>query len=131
MSDEDWFTIFRTRFFDRVKGTEFKSMNVASVVVDMSFMSGAFEAIETLQEAINLVRGINTVKVDGRIGDKTLLQANTIDPLTLIKAIVTRRKNFFTQITNDNTPQELKNKTFLKGWINRTNDYLKSYCKGL
>lgn len=131
MSDEDWFSIFRVRFFDRVKGTEFKSMNVAAVVVDMSFMSGAFEAIETLQEAINDVKGKGTVKVDGGIGKFTLEAANLIDPLTLIKAMIIRRKAFFESITDDNTPQELKNRTFLKGWINRTNDYPKSYCKGL
>lgn len=136
MSDEDWFFIFKGRFFDKIGGSVLKSMNVAAVVVDMSFMSGAYEAIETLQEAINDVKGKGTVSVDGGLfrndgSSKTLEAANTIDPLTLIKALVVRRKMFLKSITDDNTTQEIKNRVFLKGWNNRTDDYLKSYLKGL
>jgi len=138
MNNDDWFAIFRERFFDKVGGTKYSSMNVAAVVVDMSFMSGAYEAIETLQEAINDVKGPGTVAVDGTLfrkdgSSRTIDAANTIDPLTLIKAMVVRRKRFFTQITDGNTPQELKNRKFLNGWINRTNDYLNkaTYLNGL
>lgn len=131
MSDEDWMMIYRTRFFDRIKGDKFKFMNVAAVVVDGAFLSGAFESIETLQEAINDVNGNKNVTQDGLIGSQTIEAANKIEPKKLIQAYVNRRMKFFNSITDDNTPQEIKNRTFLKGWKNRTNKYLTDFTKGL
>jgi len=125
MSDEDWFTIFKTRFFDKVQGTRFKSMNVAAVVVDISFMSGPEAAIINLQRAILDCGGkLPKYGVDGDPGNETLTAANAIDPLKLIKAIVPRRKAFLHGLADGNTPKEIKNRENIKGWINRTNRYL-------
>lgn len=131
MSDKDWEMIYRTRFYDRIKGDNFKTFNVAAVVVDGAFLSGAFESIETLQEAINDLTGVKTVDVDGMIGNQTIGAANKLDPKKLIKAYVSRRMQFFNSITDDNTPQEIKNRTFLNGWKNRTNMYLTELSAGL
>lgn len=125
MSDEDWFKIFNEKFFKAVGGADsYKSFNVLAVVCDIAFMSGAKPAIKNLQRAaIDLGAKI---KDDGDFGGKTKAAVNNLDPKKLITAIVERRKVFLIEISENGS-----NSKFLKGWLNRTNDYLKSYSKGL
>jgi lysozyme family protein len=121
MSNEDWFIIFDRRYFSKVKGKEFKSINVAAVVVGMAWGSGAKQAGVTLQKAINNLGG--NLKVDGAIGDKTIEAANAIEPVILFDEIMKLRIAFFKYIGRAGT----KNNKFLKGWLNRANDYIKNF----
>lgn len=52
MSDEDWFEIFNNLYFKAVRGSEFKSLNVAALVVGMAWGSGKKQAGITLQTAL-------------------------------------------------------------------------------
>lgn len=126
MSSADWFTIFRSRFFDKIHGSEFASLNVAAVITDIAFMSGLENAIKNLQRAANDVKGSEVLAEDGAIGPKTLAVVNSIDPVTLIRAIVNRRKVFLEAISKQG-----KNAGFLKGWLNRTDKYLTEFLIGL
>jgi len=125
MSDEDWFFVFKTRFANPVKFDSFKSINVAAVVTDMSWMSGPDRGVKTLQRAINNLKGKKVLEDDGNIGNLTLAAANAIDPKTLIQAIVVERKKFLISIAIG------KNAINKAGWLRRTDDYLKRFMTGI
>lgn len=125
MSDEDWFTVFDKSFFKKVGGAEsYKSFNVLAVVCDIGFMSGPSVGVKILQRACSDL-GCN-ISDDGAFGPKTKEAANSLDPKKLIAAMVVRRTAWLKSIAENGS-----NQRFLKGWLNRTNDYLKSYSKGL
>lgn len=126
MSDEDWFKIFSEKFLNKVGGEKIKSLNVLAVVADIAFMSHPKTAVINLQRAVNSL-GKHSLVVDGVIGPNTINATNECDPKELIKSIVLHRIVFLNKIVEKNPTQ----KRFIKGWSNRTNDYLKSYSVGL
>lgn len=121
MSNEDWFVIFDRRYYSKVRGKDFKSINVAAIVVGMAWGSGIKQAGITLQKAINNLGG--NLKVDGVIGDKTIEAANAIAPVVLFDEIMKLRIQFFKYIGREGTT----NHKFLQGWLNRANDYIKLF----
>lgn len=126
MNDEDWSKVFDEKFFKKVGGKEsYSSFNVLAVITDISFMSGAETAIINLQRAILDCGGLlPKFGADGSIGSESILAMNKLNPKLLIDKIVQRRILFLKSIAKKG-----HNKDFLKGWINRTNDYLISYSK--
>jgi lysozyme family protein len=81
----------------------------------MAWGSGARQAVKSLQVAINHC-GLQC-DVDGLIGPKTILLANSIEPKKLFDALTAERERFFYAIGVG------KNAKFLTGWLNRLNDY--------
>jgi lysozyme family protein len=119
MNADDWFKVFKTLYWNSVKADQFKSVNVAIIVTGMAWGSGAKQAIKSLQTAINNC-GVKC-DVDGVIGNNTLTAANSIDPRVLFDAIANERERFFKAIGVG------KNAKFLKGWLNRLEDYKKTF----
>ena len=121
MSDEDWFNVFKTLYWNAVRADEYKSENVAIFVTGMAWGSGKKQAVISLQQAI-LNCGIHVDK-DGILGNKTILALNKIEPVKLFDALVLERERFFKYIGRPGT----KNAKFLKGWLNRLEDYKKTF----
>jgi len=119
MSSEDWFKIFKRGYWDTVKGDSFTSQNIAIFVTGMAWGSGSRQAIKSLQTAINHC-GVYC-DVDGVIGMKTINAANSIEPRVLFDALTNERERFFYAIGVG------KNAKFINGWINRLNDYRKTF----
>jgi hypothetical protein len=115
MNAEDWFKIFKKGYWDKVRGDAYNSQNIAIFVTGMAWGSGARQAVKSLQVAINHC-GLQC-DVDGLIGPKTILLANSIEPRKLFDALTKERERFFYAIGVG------KNAKFLTGWLNRLNDY--------
>jgi lysozyme family protein len=119
MSNEDWFTIFDSLYYSKVKAGEFKSLSIGFMVVTIAWGSGARQAGLTLQRAINNLG--EQVSVDGAIGTKTIAAANALPPQALFDELVKQRAAFFQRIAKG------KNAVFLKGWMNRLKAFTKAF----
>lgn len=121
MSSEDWFRVFKKGYWDVVRGDSYKSKNIAVFVTGMAWGSGSKQAVKSLQKAINDC-GVK-INIDGVIGPLTIGAANAIDPTKLFDALVAERERFFRAIAQPGS----KNAKFLKGWLNRLEDYKKTF----
>jgi lysozyme family protein len=119
MSSEDWFRVFKKGYWDKVKGDDYDSKNIAIFVTGMAWGSGSYQAIKSLQKSINDC-GVKCT-VDGKIGPKTIAASNSIDARKLFDALTAERERFFRAISKG------KNAKFLKGWLNRLEDYKKKF----
>jgi len=121
MDSGDWFNVFKTLYWNSVRGDEFKSQNIAIFVTGMAWGSGKKTAVLALQRAINNC-GV-TVDRDGILGNKTMAAANSIEPRQLFDALTTERERFFRAIGRPGS----KNAKFLNGWLNRLESYKKTF----
>ena len=121
MNNEDWFKVFKGLYWDKVKGDDYDSFSVAVVVTGMAWGSGSSRAGITLQQALNNLN--KPVAIDGKIGLKTIAAANSCDERQLFDELMRLRIAFFKSIGAVGKP----NNKFLKGWLNRANDYIKTF----
>jgi lysozyme family protein len=119
MPSDMWFKIFKKGYWDSVKGDAYNSQNIAAFVTGMAWGSGPKQAGISLQRVLNLLG--KKVEIDGAIGNKTILAANSIPPRELFDALTKERERFFYAIGVG------KNAKFLKGWLNRLEDYKKTF----
>lgn len=131
ISYEEWFDIFKTMFWDRMKADEINNQSIANLCVNTIWGSGA--------GYIKTIQGVVGVKCDGVVGSITLKAINeNPHPDWLFKRLWDRRKKFFEDIVERDvakyekkigrkaTERELMTHTkkrFLKGWLNRLNDF--------
>ena len=121
MNDEDWFKIFDEMYFSKVRGHEFKLINIAAIVTGFAWGSGVKQAGITLQTAL---RNLGfAVVIDGNIGPKTIAAANQANQTILFDELMKLRIEFFKRIGAPGT----KNNKFLKGWLARANSYIKEF----
>ena len=136
MNSEDWFEIFKQGYWNQMRADEYTSVNCAIFIVGMAWGSGKVQATKCLQQAI-IDCGVN-VKKDGLLGSKTIAAANSIDPCKLFNALTKERERFFfaicevdiTKFSDEKiaiSKAKGKNAKFLKGWLNRLNDYKKTF----
>lgn len=112
ITQAEWEEVFKTMYWDRWKASEIKNQSIANLVVDWLWTSGVY-GIKYPQQVLGTT-------ADGVVGKKTLALINEHpNPKTLWKALWERRKKHFEAIANA-TPS---NKKFLKGWLNRLNDF--------
>ena len=116
MSDEDWGVIFKAGYWDKVKGDLIESQAIANCMVSWAWGSGAARAIKLIQEVVG-------VDIDGKLGQQTIGAINSMDEVELFDKCIARRKRFFEDIAKAR-PANLK---FLKGWMNRLNDFNKTF----
>lgn len=110
ISKEEWLDIYKTMYWDKIKGDAFQSQSVANLMVDWFWMSGII-AIKRLQ----LIVG---TKQDGIVGAKTLAAVHAKNQKELFTQLKNARHNHFISIVTK-SPEKRK---FLKGWLNRLND---------
>jgi len=123
MSDEDWFNIFKTSYWNGVRADEYKSQNVAIFITGMAWGSGKSTAVKLLQQALINCGVLPKNGKDGVLGNKTIAAANSLEPRVLFDALTAERERFFRYIGRPGT----KNAKFLKGWLNRLEDYKKTF----
>lgn len=109
MTFAQWEHVFKVMFWDKWKADQIENQNVANMLVDWLWCSGAY--------AIKIPQSVLRVDVDGVVGPKTIAAVNKCDPETLFKRLKTERLEFLKRICKSR-PQ---NKKFLKGWQNRVN----------
>ena len=130
MPYEEWFEIFKTRFWDKVKADQIRNQSIANLCVNTIWGSGP-GYIKTIQQVVG-------VKPDGMVGPVTLQAINTADQQDLFNRLWLRRKKFFLDLVDNSvkeyerklgrkaTERELlkyTQKRFLKGWLNRLNSF--------
>ena len=121
MNTADWTNVFRTLYWNAVRGDEFKSANIAVFAAELAWMSGKPRAVRTLQTAISNC-GIRC-DVDGKLGNETMAAANACKAGPLFDAIAAERERYYRAIGAPGT----KNSSFLRGWLNRLEDLKRSF----
>lgn len=109
LSENEWYEIFKTMYWDRWIGDEIKSQPVANILVDWVWASGV--------HGIKRPQTILGVPNDGIVGKVTLSYLNIAEPKRLFEAIKADRIKFIDEICKTRP----KNEKFRKGWLNRIN----------
>ena len=109
LSENDWYKIFKTMYWDRWRGDEIKSQSVANILIDWVWASGV--------HGIRRPQAILGVSVDGIVGAKTIAALNAAYPDRLFEAIKADRAKFIDEICKARP----KNEKYRKGWMNRIN----------
>ena len=100
---------YRTAFWDRIKGDQIASQEIASSIFKFAVNTGAVMAIKLAQPSIGATP-------DGGGGPKTLTLLNGSDPAIFRKSYAVAKITRYAEICNRNRDQS----RFLLGWINRT-----------
>lgn len=109
ITERQWEHIFKTCYWDKWKGDEIEDQNVANILVDWTWCSGAY--------GIKIPQRVLGVSVDGVVGGKTIAALNARDGKALFKELKEERIAYIDRICQTR-PQ---NKKFRNGWLNRIN----------
>lgn len=113
LSNEDVVSrVMKPHYWDKWKADQINNQSLANIVVDWMWGSGAW--------GIKYPQRILEVVSDGIVGPKTLVAINNYpDQSDLFKKLWLRRKQHFEDIVKADPTQA----AFLKGWLNRLNDF--------
>lgn len=111
MTDDQWFNIFVTGYWDLWRADELKNQSIANIVVDWAWASGPITSIKQVQRILG-------VKADGIVGPTTLRAINNTNQQELFNDIKAARYRFVESIIARDPSQAV----FRKGWQNRIND---------
>jgi lysozyme family protein len=100
--------IYKSQYWDKIKGDQIKTYIVAFLIFDAAVNSGVTQAIKTAQRVL----GINP---DGVAGPEYLKHLNNFDPQKFVDEYIKARKSFYQTIVDKNPTQQ----KFLKGWLKR------------
>lgn len=103
--------VLKKYYWDRWQADKIENQSVANILVDWVWGSGV--------HGIKIPQRILGVVSDGQVGNKTIEALNVCDQSELFKKIWLARKDFLNGIVQRNPEQ----KRFIKGWLNRLNDF--------
>ena len=103
--------VLKRYYWDRWQADRIENQSVADILVDWVWASGV--------HGIKIPQRILGVTVDGKVGNQTIAAVNAAEPSVLFKQIWLARKDFLNGIVQRNPSQ----KRFIKGWLNRLNDF--------
>ena len=103
--------ILRVFYWNPAKADNIKNQSIANLIVDNCWGSGT--------GWLKKVQQVAGVAADGIVGPKTLAAINNANQKELFTALWNRRKKFYADICSKNPTQ----KKFLRGWLNRLNDF--------
>lgn len=104
--------VLKPHYWDRWKADQINDQNIANILVDWVWASGA--------HGIKIPQKILGVKPDGIVGPMTLRALNDYpDPELLWGKIMAARREFIEDICR----KRPKNKKYRRGWLNRLNDF--------
>lgn len=106
ITDYQWMTIFKTKFWDRYKADSIKDEWITYLLVDWLWTSGPGNAINRVQRFLGL-------KVDGIVGNVTINKINSYNGKELFTKLWHLRENFIK--TRAQYP------IYGKGWLRRLN----------
>ena len=109
LSENDWYNIFKTMYWDRWRGDDIRNQSVANILIDWVWASGV--------HGIKRPQRILGVPDDGIVGKVTLSYLNIAEPKRLFNAIKADRIKFIDEICKARPANE----KFRKGWLNRIN----------
>lgn len=98
-------------YWNRWQANRIINQSVANLLVDWVFTSGAW--------GVKIPQRILKIEPDGVVGNQTLTAVNLVNQKVFFDAVFEARKKFFNDIVKNNPEQ----KRFLKGWLNRLNDF--------
>lgn len=107
MTDEQWRSVAKGRFWDACGGDSIKNQSVAELIVDWCYNCGI--------GMIKKVQGIVGTKTDGIVGPLTVNAINSWNQRRLHFAIKTARLSYLESITRNKS----SNLDFYDGWIRR------------
>lgn len=111
ISQEDWFDIFKTMYWDRWHADAVSNQSVANILVDWVWASGVW--------GIKLPQRLLGVPDDGIVGPNTLKVLEVQNPAEFFDKVKAERLKFVDDIVS-RKPEQVK---FLKGWKNRINEF--------
>jgi lysozyme family protein len=112
ISDDEWRQIIKASFWDVCRGDTIRNQSIANLIVDWTWGSGVY-GIRYTQQVVG-------VEQDGVFGVKTLNAINGYpDQKELFDRLWQRRRQHFEAIAARDATQQ----RFLKGWLNRLNDF--------
>jgi len=135
--------IYKAFYWDRIHGNLLPA-EIAGLVFDEAVNCGVGTAVMNLQNALNVVLK-EPIAADGKFGPKTKaaiadvlrLESNVVDlfpeisPLffreALIRALLEGRAAYYVSITDEETPREVKNRKFFRGWMNRLKAWMSRF----
>jgi len=120
MNNKDWFDIYWNKYYKACKADKLKSWNIGVTLTQFCWGSGVYGGSKLFQKILNNT-GANLV-VDGKIGSKTIDEANKRNPKILFDQLIDGRKDFFESLA-----QSSKYSKFLNGWLNRLNDFKEKF----
>lgn len=110
INDKDYEKVLQ-KFWNRWQADKIKNQSVANLLVDWAWTSG--------QWGIIIPQRLLGVTQDGVVGPKTIAAVNMQDPKTFFKRLFAAREAFFNDIVKKNPKQ----RKWIRGWINRLNDF--------
>lgn len=105
------FTLVFKRFWDKWQADKINNQSIADFLVDWYYNSGKW--------GIKIPQRVLGVSQDGVVGSETIKAINSSDPEELFAELWGARKEFLLNIVKNNPSQ----KKFIKGWLNRINDF--------
>lgn len=111
LTEEQAKKIYKIHFWDKMKGDQFKSQNVANITFD-AFVNKGYNGLKIVQREAGTT-------ADGIIGPNSLATINAAAPSVLFQGIKDARHKFYVDLA-ERKPQM---KVFLKGWLNRVNSF--------
>jgi lysozyme family protein len=109
--DHKDFSFVLRQYWDRWKADQIKDQKLAEILVDWVWGSGKWGII--------IPQRLLGVTADGVVGNKTLSALNSQDPVKFHKLVWDARLKFL----NDIVRRDASQKKFIKGWVNRLNDF--------
>ena len=103
--------IYKSLYWDKIRGDEIDSQDVANALYDFAVNSGVKRASQYIQRLVN-------VEDDGVIGAKTIEAINSKNGSALCNLLCDERVNFLREIA-----KKPNNSKFLKGWLDRVSDF--------
>ena len=117
-ADADVAEFYFNTFWLPLKCDEIKNVSVAESLFDFAINIGRIRAVKVLQDTINIYSGRKRVKVDGKIGPKTLAGIETacIRSAKFPNGFIRLRCEFYFDLCYGN-PRKY---SYLKGWVMRS-----------
>jgi lysozyme family protein len=109
--------IYRPVYWDRPNLAAIRSQKVATKTFDLGVHAGPQAAVMVLQRAVNEARtaGVAPLKIDGRIGPKTLCAIALCDEEVLLSAFAAEQASFYLAIIAEH-PEKAG---FRRNWLAR------------
>lgn len=108
ISDEEWWDILRTLYWDRWQADHIVNQSIAELLVDWVWASG--------WPGVRIPQRLLGVRVDGRVGPETLRAVNTYTPQReLFDRIMRAREEFIDEVCR-RRPRSMK---YRRGWLRR------------
>lgn len=125
MTREDAYKFIEHYWNKATWNNSIKSQAVAEAIFTWYWGSGA-NGIKQWQRMLRDHFGKKSIGVDGGVGRETITFTNSIDEKKLMPVAIRYREQTFRRIANGT-----KNAKFLKGWLNRLDDFTKRHASVL